>query len=95
MPWRQRDKPKMEINLKVWVSIVMVRGSHQRKDLNARSLPDIYQMAAGHMGLDPSECIVLNMHNGVQAAKALDRSVAVSPRVSPAISFARSGADFT
>ncbi len=67
------DKPKMEINLKVmglersWFEVLINGKDLERK----KPFPDIYQMAAGHMGLDPSECIVFeDATNGVQAAKA-------------------------
>lgn len=67
------DKTKMEINLKVmgldrsWFEVLINGKDLERK----KPFPDIYQMAARHMGLENGDCIVFeDATNGVQAAKA-------------------------
>jgi cytidine deaminase len=67
------DKTKMEINLKVmgldrsWFKVLINGKDLERK----KPFPDIYQMAARHMGLENDDCIVFeDATNGVQAAKA-------------------------
>jgi homotetrameric cytidine deaminase len=67
------DKTKMEVNLKVmgldrsWFDVLINGKDLERK----KPFPDIYQMAARHMGMENSACIVFeDATNGVQAAKA-------------------------
>ena len=67
------DKTKMEINLKVmgldrsWFEVLINGKDLERK----KPFPDIYQMAARHMGIENGDCIVFeDATNGVQAAKA-------------------------